>query len=166
MQILHFALGVTQILHFALAQRYQHVGIPNEKFWRWGHNRTPTLDAKYFASQWNIGLRYFMNFASLITEIFQFKNICQNIQIIFVWFILLFYFPHLHNLYHDIALFFGYQLHICLVGIFKPERKNRSQYGCRRIDRYWLNCITSTEPFSLTGNRGKYFRVIGIHRDG
>ena len=57
-QILHFALGVTQILHFALAPRYQHVGISNAKFWRRGYCPTPTPDARYFASQWNIGLTY------------------------------------------------------------------------------------------------------------
>ena len=42
---------------FALAPRYQHVGIPNAKFWRWGHCPTPTPDARYFASQWNIGFK-------------------------------------------------------------------------------------------------------------
>ena len=41
---------------FALAPRYQHVGIPIAKFWRWGHCPTPTPNARYFVSQWNIGL--------------------------------------------------------------------------------------------------------------
>ena len=54
-QILGLASGVTQILGFALAPRYQHVGIPNAKFWRRGHCPTPTPDAWYFASQWNKG---------------------------------------------------------------------------------------------------------------
>ena len=57
MQILGFASAKTQIKGFALAPKYQHVGIPNAKFWRWGHCPTPTPDARYFASQWNIGFR-------------------------------------------------------------------------------------------------------------
>ena len=39
-----------------MAPRYQHIGIPNAKFWRRGHCPTPTPDASYFASQWNIGV--------------------------------------------------------------------------------------------------------------
>ena len=54
---LGFASGKTQILGFALAPRYQHVCIPNAKFWRRGYCPTPTPNARYFASQWNIGLR-------------------------------------------------------------------------------------------------------------
>ena len=34
---------------------YHHVGISNAKFWRRGHCPAPTPDARYFASQWNIG---------------------------------------------------------------------------------------------------------------
>ena len=56
-QILGFASAKTQIKGFALAPKYQHVGIPNAKFWRRGHCPTPTPDARYFASQWNIGYR-------------------------------------------------------------------------------------------------------------
>ena len=37
--------------------RYQHVGIPKAKLWRWGSEPTPGPNAKGFASQWNIGLR-------------------------------------------------------------------------------------------------------------
>ena len=44
---------------FALAPRYQHVGIPNAKFWRRRHCPTPTPDARYFASKWNIGFRLY-----------------------------------------------------------------------------------------------------------
>ena len=68
------------------------------------------------------------------------------------------------------------QLHIFLFGIFKQDRKNRSKYECRRIDRAaggivqvasdGPNGIIWTAPFSLTGNRGEYFRVVGIHGDG
>ena len=35
-QILALALGVTQILANFSVFRYQHVGIPNTKLWRWG----------------------------------------------------------------------------------------------------------------------------------
>ena len=56
---LGFASGKTQILGFALAPRYQHVCIPNAKFWRRGYCPTPTPNARYFASQWNIGFRLF-----------------------------------------------------------------------------------------------------------
>ena len=58
------ALGVTQILGLASeigvggnTKIYQHVGISHAKFWRWVHCPTPTPDARYFALQWNIGLR-------------------------------------------------------------------------------------------------------------
>ena len=54
---LGFASGKTQILGFVLAPRYQHVCIPNAKFWRRGYCPTPTPNARYFASQWNIGLK-------------------------------------------------------------------------------------------------------------
>ena len=50
------ASGKTQILALGNAKIYQHVGISNSKFWRRGHCPTPTPDARYFASQWNIGL--------------------------------------------------------------------------------------------------------------
>ena len=50
------ALGMTQILALGNAKIYQHVGIFNAKFWRRGHCPTTTPDARYFASQWNIGL--------------------------------------------------------------------------------------------------------------
>ena len=33
------------------------VGISNAKFWRRGHCLGSTPDARYFASQWNIGLK-------------------------------------------------------------------------------------------------------------
>ena len=37
------------------------------------------------------------------------KNIVENYKfLILVWFILLFHFPRLYNVYHGIALFFGY----------------------------------------------------------
>ena len=53
MQILGFASGKTQIRGFALATRYQHVGIPNAKFWRRGYCPTPTPNARNVASQGN-----------------------------------------------------------------------------------------------------------------
>ena len=56
-QLLDFASGKTQIRGFALAPRYQHVGIPNAKFWRRGYCPTPNPNARNFASQWNIGFR-------------------------------------------------------------------------------------------------------------
>ena len=59
-QILGFASAKTQIKGFALAPKYQHVGIPNAKFWQRGHCPTPTPDARYFASQLNIGLRHML----------------------------------------------------------------------------------------------------------
>ena len=49
------ASGKTQILALGNAKIYQHVGISNAKFWCRGHCPTPTPDARYFASQWNIG---------------------------------------------------------------------------------------------------------------
>ena len=51
------ALGKTQILALGNAKIYQHIGISNAKFWRRGHYPMPTPDARYFASQWNIGLK-------------------------------------------------------------------------------------------------------------
>ena len=51
------ASGKTQILALGNAKIYQHVGISNAKFWRQGHCPTPTPNARYFALQWNIGLR-------------------------------------------------------------------------------------------------------------
>ena len=51
------ASGKTQILALGNAKIYQHVGISNAKFWRRGHCPTPTPDARYFASQWNIGFK-------------------------------------------------------------------------------------------------------------
>ena len=50
------ASGVTQILALGNAKIYQHVGISKAKFCLWGHCPMPTPDARYFASQWNIGL--------------------------------------------------------------------------------------------------------------
>ena len=35
--------------------RYQHVGIPNTKFSRWGCYPPPDPNVKGFATQWNIG---------------------------------------------------------------------------------------------------------------
>ena len=58
-QILGLASEVTQILALGNAKIYQHVGISNAKFWRRGHCPTPTPDTRYFASQWNIGLKTF-----------------------------------------------------------------------------------------------------------
>ena len=52
------ASGKTQILALGNAKIYQHVGISNAKFWRRGHCPTPTPDARYFASQWNIGFSF------------------------------------------------------------------------------------------------------------
>ena len=49
----HFRFGVGGFRIF----RYQHVGIPKAKLWRWGCKPTPGPNAKGFASQWNIGLR-------------------------------------------------------------------------------------------------------------
>ena len=51
------ASGKTQILALGNAKIYQHVGTSNAKFWCRGHCPMPTPDARYFASQWNIGLR-------------------------------------------------------------------------------------------------------------
>ena len=48
-----FGVGKHKFSHF----RYQHVGIPNAKFWRRGHCPTPAPDARYFAFWWNIGFR-------------------------------------------------------------------------------------------------------------
>ena len=55
---LAFGFRVGQILGFALAPRYQHVCIPNAKLWLRGYCPTPTPNARYFASQWNIGLTF------------------------------------------------------------------------------------------------------------
>ena len=51
------ASGKTQILALGNAKIYQHVGISNAKFWRRGPNANP--DARYFASQWNIGFSFY-----------------------------------------------------------------------------------------------------------
>ena len=53
------ASGKTQILALGNAKIYQHVGISNAKFWRQGHCPTPTPDARYFVSQWNIGFSFY-----------------------------------------------------------------------------------------------------------
>ena len=58
-----FGIWVMQILVLSNAKIYQNVGISNAKFWRWGHCPTPTPDARYFASQWNIG------FSLLLTSV-------------------------------------------------------------------------------------------------
>ena len=60
-QILGLASGVTQILALVNAKIYQHVGFSNAKLWRQGHCPTPTPDTRYFASQWNIGLKCNVN---------------------------------------------------------------------------------------------------------
>ena len=39
--------------------RYQHVGIPNAKLWRWGSKQTQGPNVNGFASQWNIGFTVF-----------------------------------------------------------------------------------------------------------
>ena len=44
----HNAKDTNMLVYFALG---------NAKFWRRVHCPTPTPDARYFASQWNIGLR-------------------------------------------------------------------------------------------------------------
>ena len=64
-QILGLASGVTQILALRNAEIYQHVGISNAEFWRRGHYLTPTPDAGYFASQWNIGLNLTLQYITL-----------------------------------------------------------------------------------------------------
>ena len=38
--------------------RYQHVGIPKAKLWRWGSKPMQGPNTNGFASQWNIGLYY------------------------------------------------------------------------------------------------------------
>ena len=38
--------------------RYQHVGIPNTKLWRWGSMPMAGPNANGFASQWNIGIGF------------------------------------------------------------------------------------------------------------
>ena len=53
-----FRVGVMEILVFL---RYQHVGIPKAKLWRWGSKPTPGPNANGFVSQWSIGLSYVMN---------------------------------------------------------------------------------------------------------
>ena len=57
-QILGLASGVTQILALGNAKIHQHVGISNAKFWHRGHCPTPIPNARYFASQWNIGFTH------------------------------------------------------------------------------------------------------------
>ena len=52
------ASGKTQILALGNAKIYQHVGISNAKFWHRGHCPMPTPDARYFASQWNVGFTF------------------------------------------------------------------------------------------------------------
>ena len=50
----NFSIRVGGNVNFGLF-RYQHIGNPNAKLWRWGSKPTPGPDARYFASQWNIG---------------------------------------------------------------------------------------------------------------
>ena len=69
------ASGKMQILALGDAKIYQHVGISNTKFWRRGHCPTPTPDARYFASQWNIGL-------TLVFRWYRLKYVKQNTYII------------------------------------------------------------------------------------
>ena len=56
--ILGFASGKMQIRWLALAPRYQHVDIPNAKFWRRGYCPMPTPNARNVASQWNIDFTF------------------------------------------------------------------------------------------------------------
>ena len=48
----NFRFGIGSNTHFSVF-RYQHVGIPNAKLWRWGSEPTQGLNANGFASQWN-----------------------------------------------------------------------------------------------------------------
>ena len=41
------------------AFRYQHVGIPNAKLWRWGCEPSPGPNANGFALHWDIGFNFF-----------------------------------------------------------------------------------------------------------
>ena len=49
-----FRFGVGGKANFSVF-RYQHVGIPNAKLWRWGSKPKRGPNANGFASQWNIG---------------------------------------------------------------------------------------------------------------
>ena len=53
-QILGWASGVFAFLDTNMLVSF---ALGEAKFWRRGHCPTPTPDARYFASQWNIGLR-------------------------------------------------------------------------------------------------------------
>ena len=46
--------------------RYQHVGIPNAKLWRWGSKPRPGPNTNGFASQWNVGLSPLFAFLTLM----------------------------------------------------------------------------------------------------
>ena len=50
-----FRVGIGGNSNFSIF-RYQHVGIPNAKLWRWGSKLTRGPNANGFASQWNICL--------------------------------------------------------------------------------------------------------------
>ena len=52
----NFSVSVGGNANFSIF-RYQHVGIFDAKFWRWGSKPTSGPNANGFASQWNIGLR-------------------------------------------------------------------------------------------------------------
>ena len=53
----NFSVRVVGNANFSVF-RYQHVGIPNTKLWRWGSKLTQGPNANGFASQWNIGCRF------------------------------------------------------------------------------------------------------------
>ena len=46
--------------------RYQHVGIPNVKFWSWGSKPTQGPNANGFASQWNIGFTVSLTLTTIL----------------------------------------------------------------------------------------------------
>ena len=50
----NFRFGVGGNANFSVF-RYQHVGIPSTKLWRWGSKAKAGPNANGFASQWNIG---------------------------------------------------------------------------------------------------------------
>ena len=94
-----------------------------------------------------------MKFASLLTEISQIKKnyFKKSNFLILVVFIVPFHFPHLHNLYHDIALFFGYlssPLHLC--GYSKTAPKTAPNHHSLTLRCFIVPCETASSLESLS----------------
>ena len=63
----NFRFGIGGNANFSVF-RYQHVGIPNAKLWRWGSKPKRGPNTNGFASQWNIGFKVMMMMFGILTS--------------------------------------------------------------------------------------------------